>query len=252
MKELSIGVAHHDEPLRDFTPIRRASIQDKTLTLEAKGLLAYLLSLPKGWEIRMSHLQKELEMGRDALRRVVRRLEESGYMRLETLPMDGGKFNGKRWRVYPYRITDALDSQSVGSPVGREPRGCLEKRDVTLDIVKENETLSKESSILADSDTMDSHRNLGSSSFNSLNTTSDRRRRNKKVCSANCSPERDVLLDYASENLPKSFGSGRALDMWELWQTNGFTDPRDGKPITNWKSFLRGLEREHDKAINNQ
>lgn len=146
----------HDEPLRDFAPVRRSAAQDKTLTLEARGLLLYLLSLPKGWEIRMDHLQRELEMGRDALRRVVRCLQESGYMHLETLPIaDSGKFRGKRWRVYPIP-TDPLKNQSVGKPVGREVRGCS---DILKDRNPKGESMAssneEETSSLASSGMMD-------------------------------------------------------------------------------------------------
>lgn len=133
----------HDEPLKGYFYHRRTAAQDKALTMEAKGLHSYLMSLPKGWEIRMDHLQREMEVGRDALRRVVKCLQSAGYMKLETLPMEkGGKFKGKRWRVAGYRkfaqSTDPLVSQSVGSPVGPESRGCSEKIDSREDIVRKD------------------------------------------------------------------------------------------------------------------
>jgi hypothetical protein len=64
---------------RDFLVVSNTTVQDERLSWEARGLLVYLLSLPSDWEIRVSHLQKQGHAGRDALRRMLRELQEHGY-----------------------------------------------------------------------------------------------------------------------------------------------------------------------------
>jgi hypothetical protein len=63
-----------------YVMIERATVQDKRLSWEARGLLVYLLSLPADWDIRVSHLQTEGDAGRDALRAILRELQECGYV----------------------------------------------------------------------------------------------------------------------------------------------------------------------------
>lgn len=64
---------------RDYLRVSNSTVQDRRLSWEARGLLVYLLSLPTDWEIRVSHLQKQGGAGRDALRRMLRELQEFGY-----------------------------------------------------------------------------------------------------------------------------------------------------------------------------
>jgi hypothetical protein len=64
---------------RDYLQVSNATVQDKRLSWEARGLLVYLLSLPTDWEIRVSHLQKQGSAGRDALRKMLHELQRFGY-----------------------------------------------------------------------------------------------------------------------------------------------------------------------------
>ena len=43
---------------RDYVQIANATAQNRRLSWAARGLLIYLLSLPLGWKIRVSHLTK--------------------------------------------------------------------------------------------------------------------------------------------------------------------------------------------------
>jgi hypothetical protein len=65
---------------RDFLIVANSTVQDKRLSWEARGLLVYLLSLPSDWQIKVSHLQKQGGAGRDVLRRMLRELQEFGYV----------------------------------------------------------------------------------------------------------------------------------------------------------------------------
>ncbi|HLL73578.1 MAG TPA: hypothetical protein VK363_19225 [Pyrinomonadaceae bacterium] len=64
---------------RNYVQVENATAQDKRLSWAARGLLVYLLSLPTDWEIRVSHLINQGDMGRDALRRTLHELQSFGY-----------------------------------------------------------------------------------------------------------------------------------------------------------------------------
>jgi hypothetical protein len=75
--ETVIRVRKHE---RDFLVVSNATVQDGRLSWEARGLLVFLLSLPSDWRIKVSHLQRQGGAGRDAVRRMLRELQEFGYV----------------------------------------------------------------------------------------------------------------------------------------------------------------------------
>ena len=80
-----------------FTQIDRKTLQDNSLTFEARGLLAYLLSKPDDWEVRPSVVAKDGNIGRDKLRRIEGELIEAGYMQRERVrdPATGAWLNSR-------------------------------------------------------------------------------------------------------------------------------------------------------------
>ncbi len=64
---------------KDYVSISNSTVQDKRLSWEARGLLAYLLSLPENWQIKVGHLQQQGNAGRDGVRRMLRELQTFGY-----------------------------------------------------------------------------------------------------------------------------------------------------------------------------
>ena len=73
-------------PEREFTALPNAIFRDPRLSLEGKGLLGYLLSLPPSWEVRPAVVCKTLSadtgrpLGKDRLRRMFKELIDAGYM----------------------------------------------------------------------------------------------------------------------------------------------------------------------------
>lgn len=54
--------------------------QNNNLTLRARGLMVYLLSLPDDWKIHINHLCKVMLEGRDAIITVMKELKKFGYI----------------------------------------------------------------------------------------------------------------------------------------------------------------------------
>lgn len=67
-------------PDNGFTIIHNATLRDCHLSWRARGLLAYILSLPDNWTVTSGHLEQQAPEGREAVRAGLRELERHGYM----------------------------------------------------------------------------------------------------------------------------------------------------------------------------
>lgn len=57
--------------------------EDRSITLQAKGLLTLFLSFPEEWEYRMSDIVNRSKNGRDSTRRALNELLSAGYVARE-------------------------------------------------------------------------------------------------------------------------------------------------------------------------
>ena len=90
----------------NFTIIGNTGLKDKRLTLKAKGLLAYMLSLPDDWTFYETELMEHSKDGRDAIRSALRELEGAGYLVRDQEREDSGKFGQKEWKVLDEPLTE--------------------------------------------------------------------------------------------------------------------------------------------------
>lgn len=67
----------------NYTVMSNHHLQDKRLSLKAKGLLSYMLSLPDDWDYSLKGLTVGCKDGLDSVRTAVLELEEHGYVRNE-------------------------------------------------------------------------------------------------------------------------------------------------------------------------
>ena len=82
-----------------FSIIANEPLRDKRLSYRARGVLAYLLTRPDNWEVKMEEVTANGTEGRDAIRKVMRELEHFGYASLEPCRGKGGKVVGRSWVV---------------------------------------------------------------------------------------------------------------------------------------------------------
>lgn len=72
----TIRQAHH----RKYVSISNSLAQNNALSLKARGLMLYLLSLPNDWEVRVTHLIKTLGEGRNSILEILKELKVAGYI----------------------------------------------------------------------------------------------------------------------------------------------------------------------------
>lgn len=92
---------------RDFTIIANECLRDNRLSWKAKGIIAYVSTLPDTWVLNLRELQTHATDGRDSIYSGIRELEEYGYCRKSQRKKEDGRFAG-----YEYEICDKCVFQS--------------------------------------------------------------------------------------------------------------------------------------------
>lgn len=83
-----------------FTQISRDTLQDKRLSWQARGMLAYLLSKPDGWQTNVWALVDESPSAkRDAVRGILTELKALGYIELIKVRNDLGQQDGVEYVI---------------------------------------------------------------------------------------------------------------------------------------------------------
>src|SRR5690554_5376310 len=78
--------------MKEFVILQNYLFQNKDISLKAKGLLGYMLSLPSDWDYTIGGLSKSLLEGKSSIQSALNELENAGYLeRIRTRKK--GKFN---------------------------------------------------------------------------------------------------------------------------------------------------------------
>jgi hypothetical protein len=115
----SVNTSKHN-----FTPISNELIQNTKLTLEARALVMFIISLPENWIIYKGQVQRALNMNRVKFNRVWKECVDFGYIKVIKERIDKGRFH------YHYLITDRLTDGGLtacrlsagGEPVSKEKK----------------------------------------------------------------------------------------------------------------------------------
>lgn len=103
-----------------FVQISNAALQDERLSWQARGILAFVLSLPPEQHLTAGWLENQAPNGREAVRSALRELERFGYYRRDRKP---GTARG-HWE-WEQVLSDAPMSSQVapcdGNPSDGEP-----------------------------------------------------------------------------------------------------------------------------------
>src|SRR5215472_9216818 len=104
-----------------FTIVPNAVFADTRLSVEAKGVLGYLLSRPHKWRVRHEHVAHTLKVGRKKLQRIFRELIAAGYVTRESQRFVAGhRFGDLDYvvRDVPLALTRPVENSTV--PRGRK------------------------------------------------------------------------------------------------------------------------------------
>ena len=90
----------------NYTVMSNYHLQDKKLSLKAKGLLSYMLSLPDDWDYSLKGLTTGCKDGLDSVRTAVLELEEHGYVRRQKVRNAKGQIIDYDYQVYESPVED--------------------------------------------------------------------------------------------------------------------------------------------------
>ncbi|MBR3229748.1 MAG: hypothetical protein IKF91_02860 [Bacilli bacterium] len=93
---------------RNFTVMSNYHLQNKTLSLKAKGLLSFMLSLPDDWKFSISGLCAVCKENNKAIKSTLDELREHGYLIVNKFRDTKGQY------VYDYIIIENPDTQKGG------------------------------------------------------------------------------------------------------------------------------------------
>lgn len=99
----------------NFTVINNHVLQNKNLSLKAKGLYAFMWSLPPDWDYSVNGLVSVLKEGRDAINEALKELEREGYL-VRSISRSGGKFSDM-----DYCLNEIPDPFRDKSEIQRKP-----------------------------------------------------------------------------------------------------------------------------------
>jgi len=88
------------EKSSNYTTMSNYHLQDKTLSLKAKGLLSQILSLPDNWDYSVAGLVKICKEGKDCIVAVLQELEQAGYITRRQQRTADGKLAGMEYIIY--------------------------------------------------------------------------------------------------------------------------------------------------------
>jgi hypothetical protein len=83
-----------------YVMLNKEFLQNPNLSAKAKGILAYLLSLPDDWQIYENELITHFKDGRDSIRAGIKELVDIGYIERERTRNENGTLGAYNYSVY--------------------------------------------------------------------------------------------------------------------------------------------------------
>ncbi|ANC11220.1 MULTISPECIES: DnaD domain protein [Bacillus cereus group] len=103
----------------NYSVINNTGLKDKRLSWKAKGILAYILTLPDDWVFYREELSKHAKDGINSLRAGMQELKEYGY--IKRFPVRDEKNKIVRWETIIYEIPvddyPPVENPPAGKPV---------------------------------------------------------------------------------------------------------------------------------------
>lgn len=127
----------------NFVILNKTFLQDNNLSLKAKGLLAYLLSLPDDWKIYVNELMRHSTDGAQATRSALNELKQRGYITYVRKRNDSGTFSQGEYIISEEaRVTFEASPQTVEPQLENPDMAnvSLLRNNTSKDKIKKNTT----------------------------------------------------------------------------------------------------------------
>ncbi|QPW49585.1 DnaD domain protein [Bacillus thuringiensis] len=144
---------------KNYTTINNTGLRDKRLTWKAKGILAYILTLPDDWVFYMEEIATHAKDKLDSLKSGMKELKKYGYVK--RFPVKDGKGKIIRWETIIYEVPQEEYPQEE-NPLMEKPQ--VEKPQVDEPLVENPMLLSTKELSTKELSTNKQNTNIQSSS----------------------------------------------------------------------------------------
>jgi hypothetical protein len=100
----------------NFLTMGKEPLDNPNLSFKAKGVLAYLLSRPREWIVRVQDLENHSKDGRDSIRTALRQLRKEGYAYIKILQGKDGRLAGREWVISEKKYNSVAAVKRVSRP----------------------------------------------------------------------------------------------------------------------------------------
>ncbi|MBJ8022402.1 DnaD domain-containing protein [Bacillus cereus] len=104
---------------KNYTTINNTGLRDERLSWKAKGILAYILSLPDDWVFYMEEISTHAKDGIDSLRVGMKELKKFGYVRRFPVKNEKGKITS--WETIIYEVPQ-VENPHMENPLVEKPQ----------------------------------------------------------------------------------------------------------------------------------
>lgn len=168
-------MVHREEHNESYSIIDNAVLQNVNLSWEARGFLAYLLSLPNDWNFTVRGLVKQTGSSKNVILRLMNELKAAGYIKLERKKDKDGRFTQSSWHIYesPFenhniqkRNTVKTEHGENGTPYSRNTvkpesrlaehgeKGTIQITNINKELIEQNTKENKTGDLLSEVETM--------------------------------------------------------------------------------------------------
>ena len=102
-KKGKINMIFRTNKITNYTKIDNRYLEDKSISLKAKGLLTLMLSLPNDWKFNINGLCLLCKESKNAVNSAIKELKDNKYLEVEKTYDESGRF------IYVYIIYEYPD-----------------------------------------------------------------------------------------------------------------------------------------------
>ena len=118
---------YRTEKIKDYVVMSNVFLQRKDLSIKAKGLLAYMLSLPDDWKFTIGGLTSQLKECKSSVAAMLNELEHNGYLQRHYTRAADGKIAEAVYEIFeqPALSYPTLDNPTLEKPQVDNPQTVL-------------------------------------------------------------------------------------------------------------------------------
>lgn len=128
---------------KNFSIVSNDILRDTNLSMKARFMLVYMLSLADSWEYSVAGLAKTIGCGKDAITSGIKELEEHGYLVRERVRDDKGRVQEMAYTIYevpqnPVEVEPEAEYPETDNPEEENPAQDIPTQENTTQINTNN------------------------------------------------------------------------------------------------------------------